>query len=66
MCIAEHDIPRLGAKCRTLTCEGITTKYIRVENKIQEALKELYKSTKPNVTEAARRHGVPKSRLRAR
>jgi len=44
----------------------MTTEYIRVENKIQEALKELRESTKPNVAEAARRHGVPKSCLRAR
>jgi hypothetical protein len=44
----------------------MTTKYIRVENKIQEALKELQESTKPNVAEAARRHGVSESRLRAR
>ena len=45
---------------------AITTEYIRVENKIQEALKELRESTKPNVAEAARQHGVPESRLRAR
>ena len=44
----------------------MTTEYIRVENKIQEALKELQESTKPNVAEAARRYGVPESRLRAR
>ena len=23
LCTAEHDVPRLGAKCRTPTCEGI-------------------------------------------
>ena len=23
VCTAEHDVHRLGAKCRTLTCEGI-------------------------------------------
>ena len=44
----------------------MTTEYIRVENKIQEALKELWESTKPNVAEAVRQHGVPESRLRAR
>lgn len=34
----------------------MTAKYIRVENKIQEVLKELRESTKPNVAEAARWH----------
>ena len=43
---------------------AMTTEYIRVENNIQEALKELQESTKPNVAETARQHGVPKSRLR--
>ena len=32
----------------------MAAKYIRVENKIQEVLKELRESTKPNVAEAAR------------
>ena len=43
----------------------MTTEYIHVKNKIQEALKELQESTKPNVVEAARQHGISKSRLRA-
>ena len=30
----------------------MTTEYIRFDNKILEALKELQESTKPNVTEA--------------
>jgi len=42
----------------------MTIKYIRVENKIQEAFKELWESIKPNVAEAARWYGVPESRLR--